>query len=48
MDDNEKARIILKNLEKYLQVDWAFEKFYIKGIKNGLKEIKEKEQEGKQ
>lgn len=44
MTEEEKARIILNNLEKYLQVNWAFEKYYIKGIKNGLREIKEKEE----
>lgn len=43
MKNDEKAMIILEHMEKYLQVDWAFEKFYIKGIMNGLREIDEKE-----
>lgn len=46
MNDNEKAKIILEHLDEYLQVNWAFEKYYIKAIKNGLREVKEKEQEG--
>lgn len=43
MTDDEKAKIILEGLETYLQVNWAFEKFYIKGIKIGLKKIERKE-----
>lgn len=43
MTDEEKAKIILEALDEYTQVNWNFEKYYIKGIKNGLKKIKEKE-----
>lgn len=43
MKNDEKAKIILEHLEKYLQVNWAFEEFYIKGIMNGLRKIDEKE-----
>ncbi|MGO1356296.1 hypothetical protein [Alkalibacterium gilvum] len=45
MKNDEKAKIILDHMEKYLQVDWAFDKFYIKGIMNGLREIDKKEAE---
>ena len=43
MKNDEKAKIILEHLEKYLQVNWAFEEFYIKGIMNGLREIDKQE-----
>lgn len=43
MKNDEKAMIILEHMEKYLQIDWAFEEFYIKGIMNGLRKIDEKE-----
>ncbi|WP_161878608.1 hypothetical protein [Alkalibacterium sp. MB6] len=43
MKNDEKAKIILEHMEKYLQVDYAFEEFYIKGIMNGLRKIDEKE-----
>lgn len=43
MTDEEKAKIILEGLETYLQIDYAFEEWYLKGIKIGLKKIKEKE-----
>lgn len=39
----EKAKIILENMEKFLQIDWSFEKYYLEGIENGLKEIEKKE-----
>lgn len=45
MKNDKKAMIILEHMGKYLQVDWAFEKFYIKGIMNGLREIDKKEAE---
>lgn len=43
MTDEEKARIILKQLDHYVQVNWNWERAYLKGIKEGLKKIKEKE-----
>ena len=43
MTDIEKAKIILEQLEEYIQVDGSFEEFYLKGILNGLKKIKENE-----
>lgn len=46
MTEEEKAKIILEHLGEYLQVNWAFEKYYLKGIKKGLREIKEKEEKG--
>lgn len=39
----EKAKLILEHMEKYLQIDWNFEKYYIEGIVNGLKDIEKKE-----
>lgn len=41
--EDEKAMIILEKLEEYIQIDWGFEKFYIKAIKNGFKAIGEEE-----
>lgn len=43
MTDEEKARIILKQLDHYVQVNWNWENSYLKGIKKGLKEIHKKE-----
>lgn len=44
MTEDEKAKLILENIEEYLQINWALERFYIKGIKNGFKAIREEEQ----
>ena len=44
MTDEEKAKIILEALDEYMQVNWNFEKYYMKAIKNGLREIKRREQ----
>jgi len=46
MTDEEKAKIILEALDEYMQVNWNFEKYYLKAIKNGLKEIERREQNG--
>lgn len=50
MNNIDKAKIILKGLEDYIQVDSAFEEFYLKGILKGLQEIdgklKEQKHEG--
>ena len=43
LSKKEKAEIILENMEKYLQVDYGFKDFYIKGIVNGLNEIEKEE-----
>ena len=43
MTNEEKAKIILEALEEYILIDWNFEKYYVKGIKNGLKEIERRE-----
>lgn len=45
MTNEEKARIILEQLDEYIQVNWSLEKFYIKAIVNGLKEIEQREQD---
>lgn len=44
MTEDEKAMIVLESLEEYIQIDWAFEKFYIKAIKKGFETIREEEQ----
>ena len=44
MNQKDKAKIILNELEEYISIDWNFEEFYLKGIENGLKKIKEKEE----
>jgi hypothetical protein len=46
MTEEEKAKIILEALDEYIQVDWNFEKYYLKAIENGLKEIERREQNG--
>lgn len=46
MTDEEKAKIILEALDEYMQVNWNFEKYFVKGIKNGLREIERREQDG--
>lgn len=43
MTNNEKAQIILEALEEYIQVDYNFEQFYLKAIKNGLEKIRKME-----
>lgn len=43
MDNQQKAKIILDQLDKYIQVNWNMEEFYLKAIMNGLKEIEKKE-----
>lgn len=43
MTRQEKAKIILEHMEEYIQVDFAFEEFYLKGIIKGLISIEEKE-----
>lgn len=45
MANEEKARIILEKLDEYVVIDWNFEKYYVKAIINGLKEIERREQE---
>lgn len=46
MIDEEKAKIILESMEEYLLIDWNFVEYYLKGIKNGLREIERREQNG--
>lgn len=45
MTDNEKAGIILENLDQYIQVDWNLKKDYIRGIIDGIKEVRKHEVE---
>lgn len=39
MTVEEKSKIMLKNLEKYLQINYNFENVYLKAITEGLIEI---------
>lgn len=41
MTDNEKAEIILENLDKVIQVDWNMKKHYVRAIIDGIKEVRE-------
>lgn len=43
MNKQEKAKIILEQLDEYIQVNWNLEEFYLKAIMNGLNEIEERE-----
>lgn len=47
MKRKDKAKIILENLDKTIQVNWTFEKHYLKAIEKGLKEIEMRENEKK-
>lgn len=37
MTYEEKAKIILEKMDKFIQVDWNFEKYYLQGIIDGSK-----------
>ena len=43
MTDKEKAKIILKGLDKYLQVDFNLQEYYLAGIMIGLEEVRKQE-----
>ena len=47
MTYEEKARIILEKMDKFIQINWNMEKYYLQGIVEGLKEIDLKEKEKK-
>lgn len=38
MTDEDKAKVILEELDKVIQIDWNFEDTYLKAIKRGLKQ----------
>lgn len=40
MDSREQAKIILKNLDKSIQIDWNFQDTYLKAIEAGLNQVK--------
>lgn len=42
MTDKEKALIILESMNKYFQIDWAKEEWYVRAISEGLVEIDKK------
>jgi len=44
MTDEEKAEIMLEEMDTVMQIDWNLKEFYIKAIKKGLKEIERREQ----
>lgn len=46
MNKQEKARMILERLDETINVNWAFEKHYLKAIEVGLKDIDEAERSG--
>lgn len=46
MNKETKARMILERLDETINVNWAFEKHYVKAIMAGLKDIEEEEQRG--
>lgn len=39
MTNKEKAKIILEKLDEDINVNWAFEEYYIRAIISGLNEI---------
>ena len=43
MTDEEKAEIMLEEMDTVMQIDWNLKEFYIKAIKKGLKEIERRE-----
>jgi rhamnogalacturonyl hydrolase YesR len=43
MTGEEKALVILESMNKYFQIDWAKEDWYVKAISDGLDEIDKKE-----
>lgn len=43
MTQEEKAKMILKELEEYIQVDFSFEEIYLKAISKGLDNIAREE-----
>jgi hypothetical protein len=42
MTNEEKAKIILEELDQFINVNWNFEEIYLKAIKNGLLKIEKK------
>ena len=44
MTNKEKALLILKELDEAINVNWAFEEFYLKAIMKALKKIEEEEE----
>lgn len=41
MNKKEQAKIILEQLDDYINVNWSMEEFYLKGILQGLNKIEE-------
>lgn len=46
MNDVKKARLILKALDKYIQINWNAEEYFLAGVMKGLEEIKKQEKKG--
>lgn len=45
MTEEEKAEIMLEEMDTVMQIDWNLKEFYIKAIKKGLKEIEKQEKD---
>lgn len=41
--EHQKAEIMLEHLSEFINIDWNLEEYFLKAIKNGLREIKENE-----
>lgn len=48
MTKEEKALIILESINKYFQIDWHKEDWYVKAILEGLDEIDNKLKDGEE
>lgn len=44
MSIDEKAELMLEEMDTVMQIDWNLKEFYLKAIKKGLKEIERREQ----
>lgn len=47
MSLDEKAEVMLEEMDKVMQIDWNLKEFYIKAIKKGLRELERREQNEK-
>jgi hypothetical protein len=43
LTEHQKAEIMLEHLSEFINIDWNLEEYFLKAIKNGLREIKENE-----
>lgn len=47
MNEDEKAEIMLEEMDSVMQIDWNLKEFYIKAIKKGLRAIDKQEKDNK-